>query len=167
MKKIVVGSIITIFLVTAVIGCIYTYDLFKSIAEIAVYENVVTVPTPTPTPTAIQDNQMVKDVNEKSNINDIAHENTQENQQISNGNKDSEENPKTHQGVLPKDKDKASKLVFGRLSASDIAMLSGLLKDGLTAEEKKAAVELAYKRFNSSEIEFIKEMYRKYSNLIK
>nr|PZN02944.1 MAG: hypothetical protein DIU66_08520 [Bacillota bacterium] len=58
-------------------------------------------------------------------------------------------------------------LVAKRLSSEDIKYLLGLLKGGLTEEEKKRAIELAYSRFDKQEIEEIKALYAKYRHLAK
>ena len=64
--------------------------------------------------------------------------------------------------VSMEDKRRILQLVMRKLSADDINYLLGLLKGGLTAKEKKQAVELAYKRFTSEEIAEIKSYYKKY-----
>lgn len=59
------------------------------------------------------------------------------------------------------------RLITSRLSPSDISYLTGLLKDGLTKEEKKAAKKLAYERFTPEEIKKVREYYKKYIGLIQ
>lgn len=59
------------------------------------------------------------------------------------------------------------RLITSRLSPSDISYLTGLLKDGLTKEEKKAAKKLAYARFTPEEIKKVREYYKKYIGLIQ
>lgn len=60
------------------------------------------------------------------------------------------------------DKAKALKLVFSKLSASDIKILKELASGGLTPEEKTKAVKIAYSRYSEEELKLIKEMYNKY-----
>lgn len=64
------------------------------------------------------------------------------------------------------EKDEMMRFVLSRLSADDVRYLSGLLKGGLTAEEKASAKKLAYSRFSSDEIKRVREYYKKYSGMI-
>jgi hypothetical protein len=64
--------------------------------------------------------------------------------------------------VAPTDKISAAALVLKRLSAGDVNELKNLMADGLTAEEKEKAKQIAYSRFTEQEINEIKAMYSKY-----
>jgi hypothetical protein len=64
--------------------------------------------------------------------------------------------------VTASDKLAASALVLSKLSGEDIAYLTGLLKDGLTKEEKEAAKQLCFARFGKEDIEKIYALYKKY-----
>lgn len=69
---------------------------------------------------------------------------------------------KIAQEISFEDKKKIVNLVMSRLSREDISYLAGLARGGLTEEEKKAAVDLAYRRFTPQEINEIKAYYVKY-----
>lgn len=64
------------------------------------------------------------------------------------------------------EKDEMMRFVLSRLSADDVRYLSGLLKGGLTAEEKASAKALAYSRFSAEEIKRVREYYKKYSGMV-
>jgi len=60
------------------------------------------------------------------------------------------------------DKRRIMQLVSSKLTGDDISYLTGLLKGGLTPEEKKLAVDLALKRFTPEEIKEIQNLYHRY-----
>lgn len=60
------------------------------------------------------------------------------------------------------DKRRIMQLVSSKLTGDDISYLTGLLKGGLTPEEKKLAVDLALKRFTQEEIREIQNLYYRY-----
>lgn len=60
------------------------------------------------------------------------------------------------------DKRRIMQLVSSKLTGDDISYLTGLLKGGLTPEEKKLAVDLALKRFTQEEIKEIQNLYYRY-----
>ncbi len=60
------------------------------------------------------------------------------------------------------DKRRIMQLVSSKLTGDDISYLTGLLKGGLTPEEKKLAVDLALKRFTPEEIKEIQNLYYRY-----
>jgi len=60
------------------------------------------------------------------------------------------------------DKRRIMQLVSSKLTGDDISYLTGLLKGGLTPEEKRLAVDLALKRFTPEEIKEIQNLYYRY-----
>jgi len=64
--------------------------------------------------------------------------------------------------VTVSDKMTAASLILKRLTSDDIATLKSLLSGGMTPENKRKAIEIAYSRFKPEEILQIKELYHKY-----
>jgi hypothetical protein len=52
--------------------------------------------------------------------------------------------------------------VLSKLTPKDIEYLSGLLKNGLTLQEKREAAKIYYKRFSKEDIAKLTQIYRKY-----
>lgn len=64
------------------------------------------------------------------------------------------------------DKRRIIHLVSKKLSSRDINYLLGLFKGGLTPQEKKKALELAFERFTQQEIKEIQALYNKYKKYV-
>jgi hypothetical protein len=69
--------------------------------------------------------------------------------------------------VTFEDKRRIIQLITRKLSSSDIKYLLSLAKGGLTEDEKKRAVKLAYERFTPEEINEIKILYARYKKYVR
>lgn len=63
------------------------------------------------------------------------------------------------------DKAFVASVVLTKLSPDEINMLLAMLQDGLTNEEKKAAKQIAYSKFDSEELATIYEIYGRYGGM--